>query len=101
MAQSNVEVLRITVPPQSERLTWTSLGDLPFSEAEQFEIIQRWCDQADRQKSYHKLRNLRLRNEALRGKALEAKLKEFAKAAGMTLEEYLEMEETNSAPPVE
>jgi hypothetical protein len=89
--------MKIVVPATEVRYAWRSLADLPFSEAELLEIVQRYCDHAQHQKNYHKSRNLKLKLEASKAKALEARLLQFAKAAGMTLAQYLEVEEENAA----
>lgn len=88
---STKSTMKISVPAQATRLTWTSIEDTPFSAEEIFEIVQRYCDSQDHAKNYrHKA--------ALKVKLLKARMEQIellASKSGMSVEEYLESEADN------
>lgn len=85
---SRNESLRIKIPPQEDRLKW-NLGEndsveetCGFTTEELFEIVQRYCDQAEYRKASQNKRNARI-------KALTAAAQAKADAAGLSLEDYI------------
>lgn len=80
--------LKITVPDLPTRLAWETLEDLPWPPEVIFEIVMRYCDTQDHAKNYRK-------RSALKTQLLKARLDQLAKASGMSVEAYLEMEESN------
>lgn len=81
--------MKITVPALMVRKDWTSLSDTGWDEATIFEIVMRYCDAQDHAKSYRT-------RAALKTKLLKAQLEKLALAAGLTVEEYLEIETVNA-----
>ncbi len=98
--RTTTTITKIALPLEATRMSWKSLADAAsfYTEAELLEIVQRYLDHATHQKNYHAARLLKMKADAARSKALEVRLNEFAKAAGLSLAEYLEMEEENAAP---
>lgn len=85
---STKSTMKISVPPMALRLTWTSLADTGWNDDVIFEIVQRYCDAQDHAKSYRT-------KAALKTKLLKLQLEKLASSAGMSVEEYLEMESAN------
>jgi hypothetical protein len=88
-SMSTKSTMKISVPVLTERVKWTSLASTGWDEATIFEIVQRYCDAQDH------ARNYRLR-AAAKGKLVRAALETLAKASRMTVEEYLEIEESKA-----
>lgn len=79
--------VKIVVPPTLQR-NWETLDEMPFTIEQIVEIVHRWCDAQDHAKNYRQRR-------AAKDKMLKMRVAELAKSSGMTVEEYLEMEEAN------
>ena len=84
--------MKISVPELLVRKDWTSIEDTGWDQATIFEIVMRYCDAQDHAKSYRT-------RAALKTKLLKAQLEKLATSAGMSVEEYLEIEMTNAASP--
>lgn len=85
---SKNEKLIIKVPPVATRLEWTDTASTGFTDEQVFEIIQRYCDQQGHRKASQNKRNNRI-------KLLTKRTQELADAAGVTVDEYLEIEAKN------
>ncbi len=96
--RTTTTITKIALPLEATRMAWKSLADAQatYSDDEILEIVQRYLDHATHQKNYHATRLLKMKADAARSKALEVRLNEFAKAAGLSLAEYLETEEQNA-----
>ncbi len=99
-SRNTTTITKIALPLEADRMAWKSLADAQevYSDDEILEIVQRYLDHATHQKNYHAARLIKMKADAARSKALETRLNEFAKAAGLSLAEYLEMEEENASP---
>lgn len=94
MKMSTKSTMKISVPSLNDRVKWISLEDsmrqTGWTPDVIFEIVQRYCDSQDH------ARNYRLKASA-KSKLLKARLAQLALSAGMTVEEYLECEESNAS----
>lgn len=88
---SSKPTLKISVPSKDVRYQWTQLSDLPWTPDVILEIVQRYCDSQDHAKNYR-------HRAQLKAKLLKARFSQIellAKASGMTVDEYLEVESAN------
>lgn len=83
---------KITVPSLVQRSACKDLQEFmaiaQWDEATVLEVCQRYCDTQAHAQNYRQ-------RTAARNKALKARLEELAKASGLSVDEYLEMESAN------